>query len=118
MVLARCSTSGFPQLRIFGSRRVDDSVRPQQGAAKTKPFRRIRIAFSRLTVGADAHIGPANCTVFTEIRGEFVTSQRADVGIGPYTEISRRLRMCRSFSREKAAFRWADKSRPPYEADT
>ncbi len=36
-------------------------------------------------VGADAHIGPAECTVFTEIFGEFVTSQRADVGIGPPT---------------------------------
>ena len=30
------------------------------------------------------HIGPAGCTVFTEILGEFVTSQWADVGIGPY----------------------------------
>ena len=34
-------------------------------------------------VGADAHIGPAECTVFSEICGEFATSQRADVGIGP-----------------------------------
>ena len=30
------------------------------------------------------HIDPAGCTAFTEILGEFVTSQRADVGIGPY----------------------------------
>ena len=30
------------------------------------------------------HIDPADCTVFTEIYGEFVTAQRADVGIGPY----------------------------------
>ena len=30
------------------------------------------------------HIGPAECTVFTEICGEFVTSKWADVGIGPY----------------------------------
>ena len=37
-----------------------------------------------MTVGADAHIGLAECIVFTEIFGEFVTSQRADVGIGPY----------------------------------
>ena len=29
-------------------------------------------------------IGPAECTVFTVIFGEFVTSQWADVGIGPY----------------------------------
>ena len=30
------------------------------------------------------HIGPAEHTIFTGIFGEFVTSQRADVGIGPY----------------------------------
>ena len=36
-----------------------------------------------MVVGADAYIGPAECTVFTEIYGEFTTSQRADVGIGP-----------------------------------
>ena len=30
------------------------------------------------------HIGPAGCTGFTEILGEFVTSHWADVGIGPY----------------------------------
>ncbi len=35
-------------------------------------------------VGVDAHIDPAECTVFTKIFGKFVTSQRADVGIGPY----------------------------------
>ena len=35
-------------------------------------------------VGVDAYIVPANCTVFTEIFGEFATFQRADVGIGPY----------------------------------
>ena len=27
---------------------------------------------------------PAECTGFTEIYGKFATSQRADVGIGPY----------------------------------
>ena len=30
------------------------------------------------------HIDPADCTVFTVICGEFATSQRVDVGIGPY----------------------------------
>ena len=35
-------------------------------------------------VGVDAHIAPAKRTVFSEIFGEFVTSERADVGIGPY----------------------------------
>ena len=42
-----------------------------------------------LTVGADAHIGPAECTDFTGISGEGVTSQRADVGIGPYNPVNR-----------------------------
>ena len=37
---------------------------------------------SKLACGR--RIGPAECTVFTVIFGEFVTSQRADVGIGPY----------------------------------
>ena len=45
------------------------------------------IALSSAGVGADAHIGPAVCTFFTKIFGKFVTSQRADVGIGPYNEI-------------------------------
>ena len=35
-------------------------------------------------VGVDAHIDPAERTLFTEIYGKFATSQRADVGIGPY----------------------------------
>ena len=35
-------------------------------------------------VGADAYIGPADCTVLSVISGKFVTSQRVDVGIGPY----------------------------------
>ncbi len=32
------------------------------------------------------HIGPAVCTVFTKISGEFAAAQRADVGIGPYND--------------------------------
>ncbi len=35
-------------------------------------------------VGVDACIGPEECTIFTKILGEFETSQRADVDIGPY----------------------------------
>ena len=45
---------------------------------------RIRPAAAHLFVGADAHIGPTECTIFTKIFGEFAASQRADVGIGPY----------------------------------
>ena len=40
-------------------------------------------------VGGDAHIGPAECTGFMEIHGEFVTSQRVDVGIDPYKQLDR-----------------------------
>ena len=40
-------------------------------------------------VGADAHIGPAERTVFSVIFGEFVTSQWADVGIAPYRALCR-----------------------------
>ena len=39
---------------------------------------------ARFDVGVDAYIDPADCTVFTVICGEFATSRRADVGIGPY----------------------------------
>ena len=45
------------------------------------------IALSFAGVGADAHIGPAECTVYTEICGKFAAAQWADVGIGPYNEI-------------------------------
>ena len=34
------------------------------------------------------HIGPAGCTGFTEILGEFVTSHWADRVVGPYGEAS------------------------------
>ena len=51
------------------------------------------IAPAHLVVGADAHIGPTECTIFTKIFGEFAASQRADVGIGPYTEMGRCIRV-------------------------
>ena len=41
------------------------------------------------------HIGPAERTVFTKIFGEFVTASRADVGIGPYSQSGRRVRIRR-----------------------
>ena len=40
-------------------------------------------ARTHLTVGGDAYIDPAECTISTKIFGEFVTSQRADVGHRP-----------------------------------
>ena len=38
-------------------------------------------------VGADAHIGPAGCTDFAKIFGEFATAQWADRVVGPYSRI-------------------------------
>ena len=38
----------------------------------------------QLCVGVDAHIDPAERTVYTEIPGEFATFSRGDVGIAPY----------------------------------
>ena len=37
------------------------------------------------------HIGPAECTVFTGIYGEFVTSQWAGRVVGPYNNPSHSL---------------------------
>ena len=39
-------------------------------------------------VGVEAHIDPAERTPFAEIYGKFATSQRADVGIGPYKTLA------------------------------
>ena len=43
-------------------------------------------SFSGMFVGVDAHIDPAERTVFTEISGEFAASQWGDVGISPYAK--------------------------------
>ena len=40
-----------------------------------------------MCVGVDAHIDPADCTDFTEIRCEFDGTQWSDVGIAPYALI-------------------------------
>ena len=76
----------------------------QQAVARCESPMRIRPVAAHLFVGADAHIGPTECTIFTKIFGEFAASQRADVGIGPYTEMGRCIRVCRSFSQKTAAF--------------
>ena len=49
---------------------------------------RIRPAAAHLFVGADAHIDPAECTVFMEVFGKSVTSRWADRVVGPYSETS------------------------------
>ena len=80
-------------IRFVGT---DNPVRPQNAAVIQKSLANTN-AFSRLLVGADAHIGPAECTAFTEFCGEFATSQRADVGIGPYNGIRKCIRIRRKF---------------------
>ena len=47
--------------------------------------RAMRGCASKLACGH--RIGPADCTVFTEICGEFETSSRADVGIGDGADV-------------------------------
>ena len=54
-------------------------------------------ARTHLTVGVDAYIDPAECTISTEIFGEFVTSQWADVGIGPYYCVGMCIRIRQHF---------------------
>ena len=49
--------------------------------------------FSLLIVGVDAHIDPAERTVSVGILGEFAISQRADVGIGPYKQVRKYMRI-------------------------
>ena len=56
-------------------------------------LRAARFAF----VGADAHIGPADCTVFQKIFGEFVDVKWGDVGIAPYAKIGSRQILRGSF---------------------
>ena len=43
---------------------------------------------ARMVVGVDAHIDPAECTVFMEVFGKSVTSRWADRVVGPYSETS------------------------------
>ena len=64
--------------------------------------RAMRGCASKLACGR--RIDPADCTVYTEICGEFVTSRRADEGIGPYRVLQ-----------EFAAAHRADRVVRPYE---
>ena len=50
---------------------------------------------------------------FTKLRGEFITSQRADVGIGPYKRIGMSLRFRRGFFNKSTASRRAEQSPAP-----
>ena len=52
-------------------------------------YRPLRSVYRQAHVGADAHIGPAKRTVFTEIFRKSVIAQWVDVGIDPYRSSSR-----------------------------
>ena len=49
----------------------------------------------------------------SRLRGEFITSQRADVGIGPYKRIGMSLRIRRGFFNKSTASRRAEQSPAP-----
>ena len=97
-------------IRFVGT---DNPVRPQNAAVIQKSLANTN-AFSRLLVGADAHIGPAECTAFTEFCGEFATSQRADVGIGPYNGIRKCIRIRRKFLKKALPPAGRTESSAPY----
>ena len=62
-------------------------------------------ALTRVAVEADAHIGPAECTDFTGIFGEFTAA--------PYIQRGNCLRIRRKFSKEFTAFCRAEQSPAP-----
>ena len=77
-------------MKIVGA---DVSVRPQKNPPKQEISGEFDTSLGRtgssaptglLPVGADAHIGPAKRTVFTEIFRKSVIAQWVDVGIDPY----------------------------------
>ena len=72
--------------------------------------RAMRGCASKLACGR--RIDPADCTVFTVICGEFVTSQRVDVGIDPYNETGNRLRIRRKFTKNTVFCGWTELSAP------
>ena len=67
---------------------------------------------ARMVVGVDAHIDPAECSVLTEISGEFATPQRADAGIGPYSQVGKCIRIRREFLMIRCIL-LGGQSRPP-----
>ena len=74
---------------------------------------RIRPAAAHLFVGADAHIGPTECTIFTKIFGEFAASQRADVGIAPTLKWEDAFVFAAAFRKKRCILR-ADRIVRPY----
>ena len=63
-------------------------------------------------VGADDSVRPQTAPVLTGIYGESVAAQRADVGIGPYSQMRRCIRIRRGFLK-KARLSAGGQRRPP-----
>ena len=111
----------FSVILDAGKRRLARIANPGRGGRLCPPGRNAidltkipgeSVCTHAYPVGADAYIGPADYTVFTEIFGEFVTSQRADVGIGPYSQMRRCIRIRRGFLK-KARLSAGGQRRPP-----
>ena len=63
-------------------------------------------------VGADDSVRPQTAPVFTGIYGESVAAQRADVGIGPYSQAGKCIRIRREFLMIRCIL-LGGQSRPP-----
>ena len=66
----------------------------QMGRQSRRPLQR----HSLFTVEADDSVRPAEYTVFTKLFGEFVIAHRVDVGISPYNQAGKCIRIRRGFS--------------------
>ena len=87
----------------------------RQDAPNHQKFSANSYARTHLTIGVDAYIDPAECTISTEIFGEFVTSQRADVGIGPYKRGGMCIWIRRRYSQNSCVPCWPTPSSAPSE---
>ena len=71
---------------------------------------------SALTVGADAHIGPGGSYEFAEDFRKNGALCRADVGIGPYKRVGKRIRIRLGFPEKATASSEPTESSAPTDA--
>ena len=77
---AACRYTSTRQFAPVFYKTVQQICNCPMGRQSRRPLQQV----SALPVGADDPVRPQNAVVFSEIYGEFATSSRADVGIGPY----------------------------------
>ena len=70
------------QNNLFLRKSAANSQLPQRADRVVGPY--AKPSAPLYSVGADDSVRPQDTPLFTGIFGEFVTSHRADVGIGPY----------------------------------